>query len=545
MKIPANLEDRENFYEETISKCTASQNDRNMDYGRLRHFYLYGRAPDGEDTPYNKVYSHIDTLTAFLFASETTRFQIHLGPEQPEMEYKRIAALNRAVNDRWLLSGADSIFSQALTWSLVYNTMVVKLIHRVSADGHLEISPFVVDPACFGVLREDMPNLERQEAMVHSFYTTKSQMAIDLAKHPHLKKILDFVSPSARPTDDKPSGLQRILLSSSSPTMMGNVNAVLSQRSEYRSIVEEDLILMHELWVWDTDQNDYRVVTRTDSGLTIYDRKNFYLPGENPFTPVTPSPMYSYFWGMSEVDGLSGLQTWRNDRIVQMKKLLDLQVAPPTALTGWMGILDEKDFAMNMPSSLLSTDSMQAKVEKFAPQMPPDLFAVIHEIDASFAEQSGLQNIFMGKGESGVRSGRQTSELARLGSARIKKRALVVEDALEEIATQYLKLMRKYDGQSKYMDDGEVPFTAEQFTDEFVVKVDAHSNSPLFIDDKKQLAMELLEAHAIDREDFLEMIDPPNKEMLKRHLKTIEAKEEAAQKAEQQADQEKKLKAVK
>ena len=538
MKIPKNAADRDAFYEDLIAKCTASQEDRNTDYGRLRHFYLFGRAPDGEDTPYNKTYSHIDTLTAFLFASETTKFEIHLGPEQPELEYKRIPALSKAVQDKWMLSGADSTFGGALPWALTYNTMLVKLIHRVSQDGHVEISPFMVDPGCFGVLREDLPNLERQEAMVHTYYTTKSQLEIDLADHPHKAAILKYLSGSPRPFDEKPSGLQRILLSSSSPNMMGNVNAVLNQRSEYRPKVDEELIVMQELWVWDDEAEDYRVVTRGENGITIYDRKNFYLAGENPFTQICPNPMYSYFWGISEVDGLAGLQTWRNDRIVQMKKLLDLQVAPPTALTGWMGILDEKDFAMNMPGSLLSTDSMQAKVEKFKPEIPQAIFEVVHEIDASFAEQSGLQNIFMGKGESGVRSGRQTSELARLGSARIKKRALVIEDALEELATQYLKLMRKYDT-TKYIDEDGVPFTADQFTDEFVVKVDAHSNSPIFIEDKKQLAAEMLEVHAIDRDSFIEMIDPPGKEMLKRKLKLIEAKEEKAAQAQQQAEAQK------
>lgn len=545
MKIPKAADERDSFFEEVIRKCTASQEDRNADYGRLRHFYLFGRAPDGEDTPYNKVYSHIDTLTAFLFASETTKFQIHLGPEQPELEYDRIEPLGKAVNDRWLTSNADSVFSGGLTWSLVYNTMLVKLIPRVDeAHKQLHINPFVVDPGCFGVLREDMPGLERQEAMVHSYYTTKSQLRIDLGKHPHKEAILKYLSGSPRPFDEKSSGLQRILLSTSTPNMMGNVNAVQNQRSEYRPNVDEDLILMQELWVWDDDAEDYRVVTRGENGITIYDRKNFYLPGENPFTQICPNPMYSYFWGMSEVDGLAGLQTWRNDRVVQMKKLLDLQVAPPTALTGWMGILDEKDFAMNMAASLISTDSMQAKVEKFAPVMPEHLFDIIHEIDASFAEQSGLQNIFMGRGESGVRSGRQTSELARLGSARIKKRALVVEDALEEIATQYLKLLKKYDT-TKYMDDKKIPFTAEQFTDEFVVKVDAHSNSPLFIEDKKQMATELLEAHAINRARFIEMIDPPQKEQMMRELKEIETKEQEQAKSEQQAEQQKHLKSVK
>ena len=181
---------------------------------------------------------------------------------------------------------------------------------------------------------------------------------------------------------------------------------------------------------------------------------------------------------------------------------------------------------------------MQSKIERYAPDLPQDLFAEIREIDAAFAERSGLQNILMGKGETGVRSGRQTSELARLSSARIKKRALIVEDALEGMATLYLKIMQKQDP-TEYKDSEGKPFVADQFTEHFVVKVDAHSNSPLFVEDQKQLATEMLQEKVINRERYVEIISPPDKELILRELKTIEAEEKAAAQAAQQAEQQK------
>ena len=141
----------------------------------------------------------------------------------------------------------------------------------------------------------------------------------------------------------------------------------------------------------------------------------------------------------------------------------------------------------------------------------------------------------MGKGEVGVRSGRQTSELARLSSARIKKRALVVEDALEGMATLYLKIMQKYDP-TEYKDEKDQTFVADQFTQHYVVKVDAHSNSPLFVEDLKELATEMLQAGAINRERYIEIISPPDKELILRELKVIEKKQEEEQKAAQAAE---------
>ena len=533
MLIPTEAVERDFFFEDLIRKCTASQHDRSQDYALLRHYFLHGRSPEQAETPYNKIFSHIDTLTAFLFASETTKFSIHIQEGENEIEYPRLNPLNRAMNNMWLSTNADQVFSQALTWSLVYNSMFIKL--RVDGSS---VTPFTVDPASFGVLREDMSFTDRQEAMVHSFYTTYSQLERDLAKHPQKDAILASVVSSPTSTQEV-DGLSRLIMTATAPNVTGNVNSVMDLQLAYTPMVDEERIRMHELWVWDDEINDYRVVTRLDTGTTIYDRKNFFLKGENPFIQICANPMYSYYWGMSEVGGMTGLQKWRNERVEQIRKLLNLQANPPTSMTGWQGIMDEKQYAVFSEGSFLSTDSMQAKIERHEPKLPADLFNEIREIDAAFAERSGLQNILMGKGETGVRSGSQTSTLAKLSSARIKKRALVVEDALEAMATLYLKIMQKYDP-TIYQDADKNEFVADQFTSSFVVKVDAHSNSPLFVEDANALASEMLQLKIITRERFVEIISPPDKELIIRELKVIEAKEKEAQEAAQKAEQQKK-----
>ena len=152
-----------------------------------------------------------------------------------------------------------------------------------------------------------------------------------------------------------------------------------------------------------------------------------------------------------------------------------------------------------------------------------------------FEEMSGITNVIQGKGESGVRSQGHAANLARLGSSRAKKRALVVEDQLEKLATLYLQLTQAYDDDTMRTETG-VEFIAEQFTNNFIVKVDAHSNSPIFQEDQRALAFELFKAKAIDRETLIDLLDVPMKELLKTRLKTkIEPAEAAAQQAEQQA----------
>ena len=94
-----------------------------------------------------------------------------------------------------------------------------------------------------------------------------------------------------------------------------------------------------------------------------------------------------------------------------------------------------------------------------------------------------------------------------------------VEDALEKVATMYLKLMQIYDP-THYTDTEGKPFIADQFTRDFVVKVDAHSNSPIFTEDLKNLAFNLFKAGAIDQEALLDMLEPPMKQLLKDKLKS-------------------------
>ena len=116
----------------------------------------------------------------------------------------------------------------------------------------------------------------------------------------------------------------------------------------------------------------------------------------------------------------------------------------------------------------------------------------------------------------------------------------MIEEAAEEVATLMLRAVQEESEQRFQATDPasahKVTFTAAQFTNDYEVKVDAHSTSPIFIEDRKHDAASLLEAHVIDRETFLDLYDPPNLQDLKERLKVIERKEAAAQQAQAQAE---------
>ena len=527
MRIPHGDDDRENFYLELMQKCLVSKEERRADYSSLRAYYLFGAGPEEPPAYFNKINPHLDQLTSFLYSAETTRFSIALGAAVSPTEHQKTPALTQALNDEWLNSNADQVFSLALNWALVYNTTYIKLVFNKG------IHPYMIEPSAIGVLREDTPYTDRQEAIVQTYYITKSDLYARLYSHPKRESIVSRVTAGYRESEsDIPDVVNRIVMSQSNPTIYGNINMDLYGMNRYKARVAEDTIEMHELWVWNDETEDYQVVTIASPTVIIYDRPgaSLFIKGECPFVQICPNPLYDYYWGASECQKLILLQQLRNTRMTEILDLLSKQVSPPTSLVGFTGILDEKNFALNRAGGLLASDMPNAKVERLGPTMPPDLFEVIHEIDTMFGEVSGISNVLEGKGEAGVRSAGHASQLARLGSSRAKKRALIVEDSLEKVATLYLKLMQAYDP-THFRDINNIPFIAEQFTKDYVVKVDAHSNSPIFTEDLKALAFNLFKAQAIDKEDLLDLLEPPMKQLLKDKLRKRE-KEHAGKQAE-------------
>ena len=540
MRIPSDPLHREEFYLDLIQKCFVSLEERKADYATLRSYYLFGAAPEEPPALFNKIFPHLDQLTSFLYSAETIRFTINIGAEVSPIEHRKIPILTNLLNDEWLNSNCDQVFSSALTWALAFGTTYVKLI--VNNGVH----PYLVEPASVGVLREDTPYTDRQEAMAQRYYITKSELYARLYSHPKRDQIVKRVTSSYKPQQiEIPDGIDRIIMSQSNPTMVGTVNLDLSGMNRYKAKVSEETIEMTELWLWNDDTLDYQVVTMAEPDVIIYDRpgEQVFLKGELPFVQICPNPMYDYYWGQSEVQRLVFLQSLRNKRMEEILDLLSKQVAPPTALVGFTGILDEKNFALNRAGGLLATDMPNAKVEKLAPQMPGDLFEVIREVDQMFAEASGITSVLSGRGETGVRSQGHASQLARLGSSRAKKRALIVEDSLEKVATLYLKLIQAYDN-THLVDSEGVKFIPEQFTKNYVVKVDAHSNSPIFTEDLRQLAFNMFKAGAIDKESLIDLLEPPMKQLLKEKLKRMEEKQAQQPPQQQQGGGKPDLKAV-
>lgn len=530
MIIPSDTQDRWSFYQDVLDACNGSRGDRRRLYQTFRNYYMYGS--DGSSqapAKYNKIYPHVDKVTSFLYSQETTRFTTDLGVSVSELAMKQVGSINKALTDEWNNSNMDIMFGMALQWAHVYASTFVKLI-----PDHGTVRPGIVDPHNFGVYREDVPTLDAQEAVSHTYYITRSQLQAQLKDHPRKSDIMATVVAAPKSSTASISPLDRIITSASSPNIVGNLDFDLAIIQRYMPKVREPMVEMNELYVWDDAEEDYRIVTLADPYTVVYDRPLGAMPtpvfikGELPFIQVCPIPAYDYFFGYSEVERLVPVQDMLNQRWEEIRHIQAKQARPPKNFSGFQGITDEIALAFDTPDGYVQSDMPGAKVEQMDAAVSPDLWADIDRLEAMFDDTSGINNVMEGKGEAGVRSTGHAAQLARLGSARVKKRAMIVEDSLEKLATMVLKVKKQYDAKTRLRSTSGEQFSFEQFTDDCIVKVDAHSNSPIFVEDNTNLAFTLMKLNAITKERLIELINVPMKPQLLDDIKNVIEPAEAA-----------------
>lgn len=533
MIIPKDPVKRLEFFQEVVRTCEVSREDRIERYAMFRNYYLYGRGHGETQSAWNNVYPTIDLLTSFLYAADTTRFSVKLGSGAPKSELKRAVPMAKRILEKWNESNASEMFKMTLEWALVYDSCILKFIRRGNTA-----HPFFVDPGCFGVYREDVSMLDRQEAFVHWYYMSFPELERALTLHPQGAKIINAVN-AARQKKDTPSeapGLvERVVLSAVEPTMMGEANISLDVIPDYKADIAEDLVEMAEVYIWNDEIEDYQVVTMADNEHVIYDRQNFFMPksslweAESGFVQVCPNPLPDYFWGRSEVAKLVPIQDRLQQRMDEIERLLAKAVDPPAAWTG-NGINEEKLDALQDPGAMISIGGdPTTKNVVFGVTVPTDVYRDVEKIEAQFLLASGLTNVLLGRGESGVRSSGHANKLANLGSARPKQRALQVEGALEKAAT-ILARCAYMDDDKEIVDEDDHKFILAQTASDFTVEVDGHSNSPVFMENQREDALILFKSRAISRERLIEMLAPPQTDQLVRELRTkIIPNEQAAE----------------
>lgn len=565
MIFPDRDEDLERRVSWLVAQCKMTQRDRVQMYDRRERYFLFGSAGNGI-VRYNRIESHIDLVASFLYAPDHAFYNIAAERNASDVLIKQATALQDELNDDFQDSGTSDKFAEAIPWSCVYNTMIFK---QGWNDIRKQQTAKIVPPHGFGVFREDLPDLDEQEAFCDSYALEYHDAIARLTRAGRVSDIARIAVVNQPYESPFPDMLNRMIIAGTGGTnlmgnILGQVNPEYTPLDTYQPQTQHPMVMFHELWAWDSECNDYRIFHVVDPDILVGDSRktveammsspsakrvledkarkvarkrrepdvpgedefsisqsNLFLPGEHPFTVIQPYPKYNYFWGKAHIDALLGLQEWMNERFEQIDDMLERQAYPPKVFTGMTGLLDEKAEAWGAADTMVADQMPSGSAQLITPDLPEDMFLELKSIGEFFLEASGLTEIVAGKGEQGVRSRQHAQQLKQTGSGRIKKAALNLEAPLVRIGNLSLKLKMRNDDDKITPEPHEEggkeisePFVASLLATSVKMGIVGHQHSPLFSDDAREMAMLLKKANAIDDEMFVRMLHPPNRDAI-------------------------------
>lgn len=550
MKIPSNSVEKEELVQYIISCCMASQEDRRSLYERRRRYFLYGQNSETK-VRFNRLKSHMKLVASFLFSPDGLIYNIAPPRNADEHAIQQLLALQDDFNEDIHDTGLGDVFSEAVLWSLNFDTMIVKMGWN-DISGHSFGK--LIEPSSFGVFREDDTDFDSQPAMNHRFSLDYDEACARLVKAGKADKI-SLLQMTDQPQETGLSDTMKSIIISAvngtgiNETITGRADIDYEATPLFHARLTAPMVTFDETWVWDSDAKDYRIFHSFGGGMILlsdskesidimvktakdevrYDSTtNWFLEKQNPFVPVTAFPLYNYFWGDSHIEDIIPLQTWSEERLIQIDETLTAQVDPLRTGHGMSGLIEEK---MDLDyGAFYADDNPGSKMEEHRPPMPEDLFREFNEIGGLMMEASGLTEVVSGKGSGGARGGQQQKQMQITGGGQIRKVAISLENALVRMGDIALRLKMKNDDSKIKMPDG-AEFIAAQCPDDTTLRVDGHSHSPLFTLENRELAAMLFKAQAIDREYLIRMLNPTQKNGM---LHSLKAREKAEAYAAQQ-----------
>ena len=531
---------------ELIEECTQSR-DQRRDLSKMWRSYYFTGTSDGTVAFYNRCYPHIERLSAFLFSPTDVRFDIDFDETEDETVHEMGHAAARKLNREFHRCSLDTAFSSAVNGGLVEGCNLVKLVW-----GHEGMEGWIVRPGFFGVLREDIDDLDWQEAFVHTTYLTPSAFERTIVDHPEKDAIMDQVKSAAKSSQDQDEfnedymhqiivgGTQPVSTTTSSGSGMVGITGVPQPMLDAK--IAQSLVRLDELWVQDRERQDYTTIRlvkpniliegkykrRNLCGLTDSNGKDSDMAGYHPFIKVCPNEVQGYFWGQSEIANIYRLQDDLNDQLRDIRRITRLRADPPRSATGFSGMTLEKYKAFKRPGGFVSEENPTAKMNEHAPQIPPEMFTRLDKTIQMFDDVAGFTPILQGQGEQGVRSQSQASTLSRNASPRMRDRSLICERQCTELGEFSLKMLQAKDAEVHLAGvKGKTEFLLSQLPDDAKVVVDSHTSSPVYQEDAERKAFGLHRAGAIDAEDLIMLTHPPHEDKLRARAK---ARAEAQQK---------------
>ena len=564
MRFRHNPAKRENLALEVLEVCRSSQNERASFYRTVRHIYRYG-AHSGIECKDNRIKPIVDRLSSFLYAPESVNFWADLGPEAlanwgdipdatmaqlsqidtmqaiPEdkleqmlesIQFDRIESVIDSLNDSWTDTDIDIELGDAIDNALIDGSSIVTLQAEQRSDGKNSIVSYPIMPEFFGVWREDQKSLSKQQAVSHTTHLSEPEVRFLLRFMPDLEDIIKGMEPGE---NDQVSAGRVFPTSANDTSISGSPLGVFTGQFDYAPHHGAPLYKLHELYAWDDNAGDYRyfkiVGDRIIADILVGGeyapngalvKNGNGIKGRLPFVKICPYPIRNYFWGWSLVDGLQVIQNWYSARLNKLDETFEKSLDKPRVIMGMGGLDDEIDRALNTAGGTAFIGQPGASVQEMDRSVPPQALEILESIRDTFYDYSSMRPSMFGKqDQQGARTEGIASQFMRVGAAPVRRIALTVEKQIEEIASLLFLFKRRYEDEKLSGPNGE-SFVLADFPEEARIKVDGHSQCPLFVEDNARQAEALQRAGVLTPTTLVDLIHPQMKGLIKFRLRKIE-----------------------
>lgn len=569
------------FCYDLIQQCTDSR-DQRVESGTAYRNLFYAGSENGVPQTFLRTQDYILDLLGILFSPSELRFAIDYYGASSAAERAIAKASASVLHDHIADGDVDTTYRDATLWALIKGKTIIH--HGFSRSG---LEATVVQPELFGVLREDLADLKSQEAFVHTTFMTRSRFAqmisgLTSAEQTRIiKGVRAFQKHETAPDQSGTSGaLRQVFLGAMQPYTTqgqapvaggGTVNWLGAQYPQLHARVAADLVQYDQLWVWDTANDDWATFTMVGDVPVFGGKEAIFnafadyspransrpdenpLRGRHPYTEMCANRTDSYFWGRSSVADVALLQRSLNNRVDGINQMLRKQEDPPRWGRMMQGVNQNAYAKLNRPGGWATDGNPQAEIKELVQAIPTDVWRSLAEINQMFDTIAGQPPVIRGEGEGSVRSQGHAETLLRTGGARHKDPALLIERCVDMSGTLCLAMLKARNPDLHYAwampgtqssliqpeaernpaieppARGMLPivFRLGDLRSDVRVRVDAHSASPAFSFESRQLAFALNKIGAASPQRVVELTHPPQEDAL-----VADAEEKAIQQAE-------------
>lgn len=554
LPVPSDKKDLLKFATETIAACRVSSGVRAAYYRQLNNIVESGKIGDGMSL-INLLPAHLDRLASHLYSPTELRFSIDFANLYPANVTKRADVIAKVLTRDWEANNTDMIFGQGVFEALKYGSAILKQwTQQEGAEGDSVAQSALVMPWQFGVYREDINSIDKQEALCETMMLSMPEVWRRISHLPDARKL--FMQIHANSSKGQGSDEYNSFFHSVLSTSQINVGNTGMNRPQPGGIVElnadpsrmnigpenqVDMVKMHELWV--KDEDDYTTIQLIEPDIIVaplYKKTNLLVPGGSksglqPYRLIQPNQMHGYFWGRSELIDLIQPQSMLSETADDARRLVGLQVDKIIGFSGVDGMTDE--IYGQMRGAGWASVGPGGTISDLTPAMPPQLLEMLNFMIEIINKIGGFDNILSGQGEPGVRAGVHADTMMKTAAPRLRDRSLLVERQVAAAGDLRLSLMDAKDD-NYYWTDGTTQDTiaASRFLISDLpvdrrVMVDSHSTSPIFADDHQQLIAFGVKAGFVDGHSAIEELPFPHKDKLQERL-TAREQAQAKQLAE-------------